>query len=86
MGSAGDSPAPVGDPPTGTVERTLAKRASPSIWIVAVVPSGESADGSDVQAERAITRVTIRRGVGRIQKWSRADLFIGADGLSFRTR
>ena len=42
MGSAGDSPAPVGDPPTGTVECILAKLASPSIWIVALIPSGES--------------------------------------------
>jgi len=46
MGSAGDSPAPVGDPPTGTVERTLAKRASSSIWVVVLVPSGESPDGT----------------------------------------
>jgi hypothetical protein len=45
-GSAGDSPAPVGDPPSGTVERTIAKKASPSIWIVVVVPSGESPDGT----------------------------------------
>ena len=46
MGSAGNSPAPVGDPPSGTVERTIAKRVSPSIWIVVLVPSGESPDGT----------------------------------------
>ena len=46
MGNGGDSPAPVGDPPTGIVERTLAKRASSLIWIVVLVPSCESPDGT----------------------------------------
>ena len=46
MGSAGDSPASVGDPPTGTAEHTVGKRAPPLIWIVVLVPSGESPDGT----------------------------------------
>src|SRR5437773_3254807 len=58
MGSAGDSPAPVGpssvagllrrvdDPPTGTAENNL--RESPSLLArtVAPIPSGESPDGT----------------------------------------
>ena len=46
MGSAGDSPAPVGDPPTGTAERNDAKRPCPLARTVAPVPSGESPDGT----------------------------------------
>src|SRR5438094_7581367 len=40
--SPGDSPAPVGDPPTGTAASNLAKRRSPLARTVAPVPSGES--------------------------------------------
>jgi len=46
MGSAGDSPAPVGDPPTGIAESNLAKRLSSLARTVAPVPSGESSDGT----------------------------------------
>ena len=46
MGSAGDSPAPVGDPPTGIAESTDVKRPSPLVQTVASVPSGESPDGT----------------------------------------
>ena len=46
MGSAGDSPAPVGDPPTGTAERDIAKRPCPFAQTAALVPSGESPDGT----------------------------------------
>ena len=46
MGSAGDTPAPVGDPPTGTPERNVAKRPRPLAQTVSRVPSGESPDGT----------------------------------------
>ncbi len=42
MGSAGDSPAPVGDPPTGTAEARLLKRADFVARTVTPVPSGGS--------------------------------------------
>lgn len=45
MDSAADSPAPVGDPPTGTGEGTLANRPSSLARTVAPVPSGESPEG-----------------------------------------
>ena len=45
-GKAGDSPAPVGDPPTGTTESNLAKGRSPMARTVTPVPSGESPDGT----------------------------------------
>src|SRR5205814_10492516 len=41
-----DPPAPVGDPPTGTAARNVAKRRSPLARTVAPVPSGESPDGT----------------------------------------
>src|SRR2546425_626013 len=44
IGSAGGSPAPVGDPPTGTAESNL--RPSPLARTVAPIPSGESPDGT----------------------------------------
>src|SRR6266498_2603404 len=46
MGSAGDSPAPVGDPPTGTAEARLLKRADFVARTVTPVPSGGSPDGT----------------------------------------
>jgi len=46
MGSAGDLPAPVGDPPTGTVKHTVAKRPSLLNRTDAPVPSGESPDST----------------------------------------
>ena len=46
IGSAGDSPAPVGDPPTGNAESNLEKRPSPLAGTVAPIPSGESPDGT----------------------------------------
>ena len=46
MGGAGDPPAPVGDPPTGTGASNVAKRPWPLARIVAPVPSGESPDGT----------------------------------------
>ena len=46
MGSAGDSPAPVRDPPTGSAERNDAKRPCPLARTVSPVPSGESPDGT----------------------------------------
>ena len=46
MGSAGDSPAPVGDPPTGTPDRHLVKRPCPLARTAVPVPSGESPDGT----------------------------------------
>src|SRR6185437_11692746 len=46
MGGAGDPPAPVGDPPTGTGASNVAKRPCPLARIVAPVPSGESPDGT----------------------------------------
>src|SRR5213593_2098831 len=46
MGSAGDSPAPVGDPPTGTAESNLGERLSPLTRSVGSIPSGESPDGT----------------------------------------
>src|SRR5437867_9710716 len=46
MGGAGDSPAPVGDPPTGTAASNVAKRPCSLARTVAPVPSGESPDGT----------------------------------------
>ena len=46
MGGAGDPPAPVGDPPTGTASGKVAKRPCPLARTVAPVPSGESPDGT----------------------------------------
>src|SRR5437762_13241398 len=45
LGSAGDSPAPVGDPPTGTAEACLVNRLSLA-RAVTPVPSGGSPDGT----------------------------------------
>src|SRR2546425_882606 len=46
MGGAGDPPAPVGDPPTGTAASNVAKRPCPLAQTFALVPSGESPDGT----------------------------------------
>jgi hypothetical protein len=46
MGGAGDSPAPVGDPPTGRSEVVAGKRASKLAADALAVPSGESPDGT----------------------------------------
>ena len=46
MGGAGDPPAPVGDPPTGTAESTVAKRPSLLPQTAAAIPSGESRGGT----------------------------------------
>src|SRR3989454_10927907 len=46
IGSAGGSPAPVGDPPTGTAESNLGKRPYPLARTVTPIPSGESPDGT----------------------------------------
>jgi hypothetical protein len=46
MGGAGDSPAPVGDPPTGTGEVVEGKRASRVAADALAIPSGESPDGT----------------------------------------
>ena len=46
MGSAGDSPAPVGDPPTGTSLDAPSKRLSSFAGDALPVPSGESPDGT----------------------------------------
>src|SRR2546426_2453473 len=46
MGSAGDSPAPVGDPPTGTAEAYLVKRPASLARTATPVPSSGSPDGT----------------------------------------
>src|SRR5882724_8374537 len=46
MGGAGDPPAPVDDPPTGTAASNVAKRPNPLTRSFAPVPSGESPDGT----------------------------------------
>jgi hypothetical protein len=46
MGGAGDSPAPVGDPPTGMSEVAAGKRVSGLATDALVIPSGESPDGT----------------------------------------
>ena len=46
MGSSGDSPAPVGDPPTGMAEACLVKRPASLARTVTPVPSGGSPDGT----------------------------------------
>src|SRR2546430_414804 len=46
MGSAGDSPAPVGDPPTGTAQIHVANRPFSLPRTVVSVPSGGSPDGT----------------------------------------
>jgi len=46
MGGAGDSPTPVGDPPTGTALSHVAKRPLSLARAVVSVPSGGSPDGT----------------------------------------
>src|SRR5712671_1522683 len=46
MGGAGDSPASVGDPPTGTSAGKVAKKPRPLARTVAPAPSGESPEGT----------------------------------------
>src|SRR5436309_1756693 len=46
MGGAGDPPAPVGDPPTGTAASNVAKRRCPLAQTFTLVPSGQSPDGT----------------------------------------
>src|SRR6266511_3908907 len=46
MGSAGASPAPVGDPPTGIAEATETNPPRELLGDVFPVPSGESPDGT----------------------------------------
>jgi len=46
MSGVGDPPVPVGDPPTGTAASKVAKRPRPLARTVALVPSGESPDGT----------------------------------------
>src|SRR5439155_22610315 len=46
MGGAGDSPAPVGDPPTGTAMSHVPKRPFSRPRIVVSIPSGASPDGT----------------------------------------
>src|SRR6266516_1959405 len=46
MGGAGDPPAPVGDPPTGTPASNVAKMRCSLTQTAALVPSGESPDGT----------------------------------------
>ena len=46
MGGTGDSPVPVGDPPTGMAESFVVKGPSSLARFVAVVPSGEPPDGT----------------------------------------
>src|SRR5436309_2155175 len=46
MGGAGDPPAPVGDPPTGTAAGKVANTPCRLARTVAPVPSGESPDGT----------------------------------------
>ncbi len=52
MGSAGDSPAPVGDPPTGTAETYLVLGPATLARTVAPVPSG----GSPVLPEKGMAK------------------------------
>ena len=49
MGSAGDSPAPVGDPPNGTTAAIGAKGALALASDALPIPSGESPDGTGWQ-------------------------------------
>ena len=46
MGGTGDSPVPVGDPPTGMGEALATKPASGLAKDALAVPSGESPDGT----------------------------------------
>ena len=46
MGSTGDSPVPVGDPPTGTSLTAPSNRSSSLAGDALFVPSGESPDGT----------------------------------------
>jgi len=46
MGGAGDPPAPVGDSPTGTPASNVAKMRCSLTQTAAIVPSGESPDGT----------------------------------------
>jgi len=46
MGGTGHWPVPVGDPPTGMTEADLRHLACPLAGYIAVVPSGESPDGT----------------------------------------
>ena len=46
MGSMGDSPVPVGDPPTGTSKAEPSRRLSLFAADALPIPSGESPDGT----------------------------------------
>src|SRR5580700_5314593 len=46
MGGAGDSPAPVGDPPTGTERRSVSTGLSSLARNTSPIPSGGSPDGT----------------------------------------
>ena len=46
MGSTGDPPVPVGDPPTGTSKGALRNRPWSLVGDILSIPSGESPDGT----------------------------------------
>src|SRR2546428_5081456 len=72
MGSAGDSPAPVGDPPTGTALSHVARRPFSLPRTVVSVPSGGSPDGTGGSAVLTGKYFSNTRLARRRAKYSRA--------------
>jgi hypothetical protein len=74
VGSAGDSPTPVGDPPTGTSETRSREAPPPLVRSILAIPPGESPDGTGQwpvlpQTSRlcrsACCRISDRRSLGQ---------------------
>src|SRR5216117_2064189 len=89
MGGAGDSPAPVGDPPTGTALSHVAKRPFSLPRTVVSVPSGGSPDGtggSPVLPETIFqTRSQAKcRGLSSVAEWIEQIQTLWANGAESR--
>src|SRR5438552_6063043 len=83
MGGAGDSPAPVGDPPTGTAASNVARGRYPLVRAVAPIPSGESPDrtgGSPVLPANHFSNTRLLRSLIN-PGTEQADLLLGQRGI-----
>src|SRR6266705_3110417 len=86
MGSAGDSPAPVGDSPTGTAPSHVANRPFSLPRTIVSVPSGGSPDGTGVLPETIFqTRSQAKcRGLSSVAEWIRQIQTLWANGAESR--
>ncbi len=86
MGSAGDSPAPVGDSPTGTAPSHVANRPFSLPRTVVSVPSGGSPDGTGVLPETIFqTRSQAKcRGLSSVAEWIGQIQTLWANGAESR--